>query len=784
MCGSCSSPAALSFRVGGGWLATCWLLVALAGPAQLALAAPPALTGSGVATVPHDAAFLTSTLRLQEQLDRFLKSNAYARLRSIPALARAVDSWEEQKDMPGSPVSMAMTFLELPENAQAVELLADMVSTDTFLYGEPSCIAFVKLVLALQAAGQAAADDLDFDDLEMEEIELQDDLEASTSRPRIIPVARQVELELPPLAIQGGQAAAMLEAAAANLDLLVVPDLVWGFKTKKKDIGAFQLKRLEVLAKLLTDLNPDLAGSIARRKVPGGEVLAFTLAGRQLPWRELADSLEDELGESEELDRVLARLRKLDIVVGLGMIGDWVILSVGDSLDHLDKLVLPGRKGKALIDTPPFAKLAAEADKPLTGISYVSAGMAKALVGGPTDTEAWAKAAAALVTAGDLPDEAVLDAKAWLTKVGAEFGRRLPTPAAWLAFSFLTEQGYEGHVWNWAGNVALDGSRPLGIFRHAGGSPLAVAASRAAVDPKLLPLVGDLAREGWALLAKHGRPQMDDDEQEKFDLVSETLAPLGAELVEILQTKLAPAVADGQVGFVLDARATTSRLQADLPKSLEPLPLLEPAVVLPLADRKLFVEGLNDFFAWGDKLVAALRKVDPDAVPAGYRIPEPTREKVAGGSIWSFAIPDARLDKQVRPAIGVADAAAVFTLVPGQATRLLEPARLETGAALSEFGKPLAAAAALDVTKLIDAIEPWIVYATRLGSVVAREGSVDADTELSADDLAPEAREALDAATTVLQVARCLETAVAETRLEDDAVVTRWRNVIRDLPQP
>jgi len=556
-----------------------------------------------------------------------------------------------------------------------------------------------------------------------------------------------------------------------------VPDLVWGFKTKKKDIGAFQLKRLEVLAKLLTDINPDLAGSIARRKVAGGEVLAFTLTGRQLPWRELADSLEDELGESEEIDKVLAKLRKLDIVFALGMIGDWVILSVGDSLDHLDKLVLPGGKGKALVDTPPFAKLDAQADKPLTGISYVSAAMAEALAGTPDD--AWVKAAAEMADAGDLPD-----VKAWLAKVVAEYGKRLPKPAAWLAFSFLTEQGYEGHVWNWAGNLPLDGSRPLGILEHAGGSPLAVAASRLAADPNFLPLVSELAREGWGLVAKHGRPRMDDDDQEKFDLVSAELAPLGAELVEILRTKLGPAVADGQIGFVLDAQATTSRLQAELPKSAEPLPLLEPAIVLPLADRKLFVEGLNDFFAWGDKLVAAVRKVDPDTVPAGYRIPEPAREKVAGGSIWSFAIPDARLDEQVRPTIGVADTAAVFALVPGHATRLLEPARLQTGGKLSAFAEPLAAAAALDFNKLIDAVEPWIVYATRLGSMVAREGSVDAATDLSADVLAPEAREALDTAKRVLEVARCLKTAVAETRLEDDAVVTRWRNVIRDLPQP
>jgi len=157
---------------------------------------------------------------------------------------------------------------------------------------------------------------------------------------------------------------------------------------------------------------------------------------------------------------------------------------------------------------------------------------------------------------------------------------------------------------------------------------------------------------------------------------------------------------------------------------------------------------------------------------------------VVGGSVWSFAIPDAGLDEQVRLAIGVADTAAVFALVPGHAARLLEPVPLETGAALSDFTKPLAAAAALDVVKLIDAVEPWIVYATQLGSVVAREGSVDAEAELSADDLTPEAREALDAVTRVLEVGRCLKEAVAETRLEDDAVVTRWRNVIRDLPQP
>ncbi|MFM7138503.1 MAG: hypothetical protein ACKO1M_15785, partial [Planctomycetota bacterium] len=197
-----------------------------------ALAAPPAgLDGGGVATVPADASFLFSSLRLKEQYDAIVRSNAFAALRELPAVKRAFESWEEQREMPGSPVSMFLTFLELPENEQAVELLADMVATDTFVYGEPSCVAFVKLLRKLSQAQQAETT------LEEQlEEEMDEDVQARLGGARIRAVRRQVELDLdvPDVA---GQAAAMLDILADNLDLIVVPDLVWGFKTSKKEAG-------------------------------------------------------------------------------------------------------------------------------------------------------------------------------------------------------------------------------------------------------------------------------------------------------------------------------------------------------------------------------------------------------------------------------------------------------------------------------------------------------------------------------------------------------------------
>jgi len=760
------------------------VLAAALAAGQVDAAPPPSLAGSGVATVPADAAFLFSSLRLREQYDALVGSNAFAAIRDLPAVKRALDSWNEQKEMPGSPVSMFLTFLELPENEQAVELLADMVARDTFVYGEPSCIAFAKLLRELQRAQQAGAMFEEGGLLELEEPEMteEEEVEAAIGRGRIVPVARQVGgIDVP---VGAGQAAALLDVLADNLDLLVVPDLVWGFKTTKQEAGKFQMKRLEVLARMFVEMNPDLAGSLTRKKLPGGEVVTFTLDGGLVPWDNLAADLADELQGSEALDKVLDRIRGLDVVVALGTVGDWVILSLGDSVDHLDKLVLPGAEGESLVETKPFAPLRADAEKKLTTIWYVSQPMADALAPKAEDLDPMlAVATAALAENADLSPAGREQTADLIKRSRDEYAAWLQDPAAWLAYSFLTKEGYEGYTWDWSKSLPVDGSRPLQLLDHAGGGPAAVAVTRLKLNPVRTTAVAGLVADGWKLFLEHGVPALGDDQREKVDAFEENIAPLGRKLAATLATKITPAIGDGEVGLVLDARATTTRLQDDLPASREPLPLFEPAIILPLADRELFLDGLNDVFALGDELVEALRRIDAEAVPADYRIPAPEKTKVDGGAVWAFAIPEAGLDEQVKPAIALGDKAVAFTLVPGQAARILPERKLETAAELSRFATPLAGAAAVDFPALVDAIEPWIVYLTRYGCVQQREGWVDGDEELTADDETQEASEALEHVDVVLEAARCLKSAVAETAVRDDATVTHWRNIIRDLPK-
>jgi hypothetical protein len=169
-------------------------------------------------------------------------------------------------------------------------------------------------------------------------------------------------------------------------------------------------------------------------------------------------------------------------------------------------------------------------------------------------------------------------------------------------------------------------------------------------------------------------------------------------------------------------------------------------------------------------------------MPETYRIPEPDRAKSDGGSVWSWALANAGLDEQIRPAIGVGDEVVVLSLVPKQAGRMLAESGLETGTQLTKFDEPLAAAAAVDVAGLIDAARPWVVYLTRYGCVQQREGEVDPRRQLSADDETPEAKDALEHVAVILEALKSLRVAVAETSYREGALVTHWRNVIRDMP--
>ena len=752
----------------------------------------------GVSMIPKDAAFVSATLRLQEQIDLVLRSNAVAAIRKLPGVIQALEQYEEQKLQPGSPLSMLDTYLQLPENQQAVELLRDMVSTDTFLYGEPSCITFLELIQKVQQAQNAATilqmsrggvpGGIEVDRrFELDRIEMDDDDDddgSSLDRGlKIVPVRRQVaeidELELN-TAGSGEQLTArmVLQALADNAEKIVVPDLVWGFKTGKPEVATSQIKRIEVLLKLLTQTNPAFGNALERRSIAGGEVVTLTIDGGLVPWGQM---LREQAGiEDGDLDKIRRQLGGLDLVIVIGLIGDRVILSIGDSADHLEKLVVDG--GDGLASTKPFEPLGEHRNERITGISYVSEALARAAAPSAADLEQLAALADTVADSAGLPDGAAREAREMLGKMAAGYKRRLPIPGPALGYSFLTDKGYEGYSWNWTRNGVLDSSKPLDLLGHTGGSPLLSIVTRAKTPPDQFDDFVDWGRMALAFFRKNILIKADEDDRERFEQAGRQLEPLADRLMTTLQTKIFPALADGQSAFVLDGKDKAAQLQRLMPASVEPLPIVAPAIAVKLDDPKLFREGLSDLFALADDVVEEIRALNPDSLPDGYRIPEPSKSKVDGGALWTFALPNAGLDDQIEPTIGIGEDVAVFSLLPKQASRMLLRTPQETGAALSRFGEPLGVAAAADGPGLIDLVEPWVEYAVRVGVLQQRNGFVDNDSTIGPEGDDDRMRDILRHTSVVFEALRCIRVSVAEATTRSDATVVHWQNVIRDLP--
>jgi len=719
----------------------CTLFVALFVNAHTAQAAD-----LGIGLIPDDAAFLASTLRGREQYDRIVASNAFASLKELKSVAKALDELAKQQTQPGNPMAIAMMMMQMPDNQEAIALLQDMVATDTFVFGTSSWVTVSKLFKKLQSAQQAA---------------------------NIATITKGTDLEID---ADSTLNQLLAETLAANTDQIVIPDLVWGFRTTQVDAAQKQLERIETFVTGMAQAQPMLADAVVRKEIGNGDFITVTIKPDPTLLKMAMSNVLKFTDMEEELEKIMNRISELRIVVALGVVKEHVVLSIGGGTEHLQAM---GSTGGSLLDTKPFKVVRDATEKSLTSIWYRSQKLAKAWETSPEDIEQAKKFAAAVAKANDLTPEATAEAEELVGELLEGYASQMPEAGPWLAYSYLTDTGYAGEEWNWAKNIPWNGSMPLSLD-HFGGDPLALIALRTKTDPKQFEAFVNWTDSLRKFVSNAIASTGDDDVQEGFKTFDEKIVPLGEELTNTVREKFLPSLKNGQFGLVLDGKATTTKIQADLPSSSEPLPLIEPAIVLSLDDDKLFREGLSDIFALSDKVLSVIREIDEDDnIPSEYRIPDPEEQEVEEGNLWTFALPESGLDEQIQLSIGVGKNAAVFSFTPTQAERILtsSPLQLE-----GDFSQNLAAAAILDWVAFANLLEPWATYVIRCGGMQQEQGRLDPDSTIGPDSETEEVTDALEQLATIFDVVRCLKSATAKTSIEEDATVTRWQNRIEDLP--
>lgn len=681
--------------------------------------------------IPADAAFYSTILHCRARWEAILQSQAWAKLKSLPAVQTARQKIEAELKEGGSLAEYYQLYQQ-PENRQLLELLGDMLSEEVFVYGGPSWVDFLDLfgqVNAAQRYGQLL-------------------MLLSEEQPKS---EGNVELTV------------LLRSLANNLKLLKIPELIIGYKLSETARARDQLKRLETLLAALETQFPPLKGHVKKEKLAGANFLTVSVDGSMVPWKQL--SIKDFELKEGEFDGLIKKLGQLRLTVALGIRDGYLLACVGDSTSLLKTL----GAGQRLSERPELKPLAAHTAKRITSIAYISQALRAESEKGQFD------GVIKLLNANppsNLSPAQREQMRKDLAEVAKAIGGGQGRAGATLSFSFSSERGSEGYDYDYGEHPTLDGSKPLTLLNHVGGSPVFAVVGRSRISVEGYHDLIKAIQVAHRYFEEFAVPKFDADVKEKYDQIMKALQPLLRRLDEITAKMLLPALADGQAAFVVDAKLTSKQWWAEMPPADKPLPVLEPALVCGVSDAALLRKAAGEYRSTLNELYEKLHEVVPE-VP-DFQIPEPESRKTKAGTLYFYPLPrDWEVDRQVAPTGGVSNNVAVLTISPKHAERLLAttPLKIE-GGPLADLKKPRAMAAYFNWGELLHAVTPWV----ELGLQAA---GVDPAEKVEVGDESWQG--ILKQVPTVLEVLQVFRTYSSSTYFEGPVLVTHRETVIKDL---
>jgi hypothetical protein len=684
--------------------------------------------------VGENAAIYSSMLRNREQIEAIGKSKAWAKLWNMPVVKMAWGKVQEEWKNPAGPLGAAAKFYAEPENQELVEVLADMVSHEVFLSGGEKLTSFAELAVILNSSMRFG--------------------------PAFAKLAGNDEQD--PSILQGK---ILLQSLAENIKLLRIPDLIIGFKLSKTKPAQAQLARLETLLKGLADQVPELKGRVKKAKIGDAETLVVTLDGKLVPWDKVPlDRFEDKPGQYTDL---LNKLKGMKLTIALTIRDGYLVLAIGDSLDHLAKL----GTGKSLATRPELKPLGKFADKRLISVSYVSKEFAAAVGASKKDIDDMVEAVATNILKNKVPPEKLKQIRKDMEGLAKDVKKLIPEPGATLGFSFLNGRGIESYSYSGRRFDEKDGAQPLTLLDHVGGSPLLAIVGRHTISPHAYESMVKWLKVGYGHFVDIVVPQMDADDKAEFEKFSKIVLPLLEKADAVTGKMLLPALADGQSAFVLDGKLRSKQWHPILPESDKPMPMLEPAVVLGVSDAALLKKAAGEYRSIVNSLIAKLHDEKPDQIPK-LEIPEPEVKKVKSGSIYSYALPpNLGVDAQIAPSAGLSEKVLAFTISHSHAERLLTITPLKiSGGPLADRKRPLLGAVYVDCAGLMDALGPWIDFGAR----AALERFAPVEEQDKVNDILKQVQTGLE----ILNVFRGYTSA---SYFEDGKLVTHGETIIQDL---
>jgi hypothetical protein len=629
--------------------------------------------------IPADAAFYVVFLRNREKVDAVTHSKAWKKFKSLPLFEAA---WKEAltkgKASTKGGVDQIEQIFQDPEIRPLVDLLIDLVSDEVFVYGGGNVADVVDLYGRIW--GRVISEGF------------RQGMEESITGNKERKQHKLSEEDISRL---------MLDELAKNRNAVRVPDLVLGFHTTKPDEAHAQLRKLEKLIRPQLNQIPDLKDLLQWKKVGDNDFLTLTVDSKLMKFSE--QSLRKYEKKPGQYDALVERIKELRVTVCIGVRGQYVLLAIGESTDPVAKL----GQGKRLIDQPELKPLARFADRRLTAISYFSKAIRSRTSVSFFDVGKWIEAGLATLPKSKLPSEVQSRIKKDLSELSKELEK--PPAGAALGFAFLTDRGLESFDYDWTSQASLDGSRPLAILEHLGGTPLVAMAGRSKYSPETWPRFVHWVQVSHGYFEDFAVGQMKPKEREEYQEFIKTARPYLARFDTATGKMFLPSLADGEWAFVLDAKLSSKQWTSLQPPSEREIRILEPAVVRGVSDPDLLQNAMGEYRSLiNDLQMAAVKKVKTAPVPP-LQIPPPESRKVEVGTIFFYPLPAAwGVDARILPNAALSEKIAALSLSQDHSERLLKATPLLlAGRPLTDTNRPLAGATLVDVAGLIDLLTHW-----------------------------------------------------------------------------
>jgi hypothetical protein len=724
-----------------------------------AIAAEGAKPDAVLKMVPDNVAFFSDSLRNREQIETIAHSRAWAKLTNMPVVQMGLAMYQMQASNPDSPAGKIAAVLKDAETQKTLSVVGDMFSQEAFCYGEQNVGDFMDLAQRIVGAMRYG--------------------------PAILQLSGKAH-DIPP---ENLQATVLLAAFAQNTKLMKVPDVVFGFKVSDVKAAQAQLDRLEKAAGEALVQVPQLNGRLKKTTIDGHQYLTLSLDGAMLPWDQAnMEELKALEAQPGDVDKVVAQVKKMTLVVAMGMRDGYLLVSIGSSSDALARL---GR-GAHLADRPEMAPLAKFADKRLTAVGYVSKEMCQRLLSNKKDIDDLLKAGGEMLSLVDLPKQDRDDIRKDAAALAADLKSLSPDIGPMMGLSFLTDSGIENYQYSWGTHGGLDGSKPLSLLQHVGGSPMIAVVNRAKVSVQDYNLLVKWLGVGYRYFDKYGKPRIPEKERAKVQQFMASAMPLLVRLDQTTRDMLLPALADGQIGFILDAKLKSKQFIESLPATEKAMPMFEPALVLGVSDSKLLLKACAEYKAIANEFIDVVRKIEGSNVPDDFRIPDAKVYERKAGTLYEYPLPKQwGVDKKIGPNAGLSSSVAVLSINAKHTLRLLTATPLTLQGRTIDIGQPQAGSGVVDFAGLIDTVTPWVDWSIDLCRVWPAEdqsnqgnegkaATVDTDPKAATVYAVPKSA-FVSHVHTVLDVLKTLRTITVETRIDGKAMVQHTVVEFRDI---